>query len=78
MPVGALANGLTLNVYGDGADPILSTNTNDPITIALRQVNQMPALEVASGSGHVYVDLGLPSDQQWLHVRQLFRILFLI
>ena len=46
MPVGALANGFTLNVYGDGADPIFSTNTNNDITIVLNQVNQMPEVPV--------------------------------
>ena len=46
LPVGTLANGFTLNVYGDGADPITMETTND-ISIALNEVNQMPTLEVA-------------------------------
>lgn len=46
MPVGTLASGFRLNVYGDGADPIFSTNTNNDITIVLNQVNQMPEVPV--------------------------------
>ena len=47
MPVGALANGFILNVYGDGADPIFSTDTDNNIAIVLNQVNQMPEVSVA-------------------------------
>ena len=48
MPVGALHGGFTLNVYGDGAEPIFSTNTSNDITIALNQVNQMPTVTVTT------------------------------
>jgi len=47
--VGTLANGFTLNVYGDGTDPIYNTATDKDITIVLNQVNQMPAVDVTVG-----------------------------
>ena len=67
MPVDALSGGFTLNVYGDGADPIFTkeTTTGNQYTIVLKQVNQMPTLEVASEPEHAYVDLGLPSGLLW-------------
>ena len=47
LPVGALAEGFTLNVYGEGTDPIFSKSTSNDVSIVLNQVNQMPAMEVA-------------------------------
>ncbi len=38
----------------------------------------IPQRFVCSEPGHVYVDFGLPSDLQWTHVLQFFRVLFLI
>jgi len=45
LPVGALASGFTLNVYGEGDDPIF-TKTAGNTTIDLNQVNQMHTLEL--------------------------------
>lgn len=57
LPVGALASGFTLNVYGVGADPIFSTDTDNNITIVLNQVNQMPEVEVTAGPLSNIVDI---------------------
>lgn len=57
LPVGALASGFTLNVYGDGADPIFSKATTNAITIALNVVNQMPEVEVTAGPLSNIVDI---------------------
>ena len=57
LPVGALASGFTLNVYGVGADPIFSKATTNAITIALNVVNQMPVVEVTAGPLSNIVDI---------------------
>ena len=60
LPVGALASGFTLNVYGVGADPIFSKATTNAITIALNVVNQMPEVEVTAASN--IIDLSTLSE----------------
>ncbi len=65
LPVGALAEGFTLNVYNGGEEPIFSTYTDNDISIVLNQVNMMPEVTVALVPEHEYVDLGLPSGLLW-------------
>ncbi len=65
LPVGALAEGFTLNVYNGGEEPIFSTDTDNDISIVLNQVNMMPEVTVALVPEHEYVDLGLPSGLLW-------------
>ncbi len=65
LPVGALAEGFTLNVYNGGEEPIFSTDTDNDIRIVLNQVNMMPEVTVALVPEHEYVDLGLPSGLLW-------------
>ena len=65
LPVGALAEGFTLNVYNGGEEPIFSTDTDNDISIVLNQVNMMPEVTVTMPDTHAYVDLGLPSGLLW-------------
>lgn len=46
LPVGTLAQGFTLNVYNNAADPIFSTDTDNDISIVLNTINQMPVIPV--------------------------------
>jgi hypothetical protein len=70
LPVGALANGFTMNVYNGGPDPIFSKSTQSTeLAVEWNTVKVMSVVEVtvAGGGGddHAYVDLGLPSGLLW-------------
>lgn len=48
LPVGTLGNGFTLNVYGDGADPIFTQTTTTDLTAQANTVKTMNTLEVTT------------------------------
>ena len=58
LPVGTLTDGFTMNVYGDGADPIFSkTKSGGDLVVMLNTVKTMNSLEVVPSTPGTVVDL---------------------
>ena len=58
LPVGTLTDGFTMNVYGDGADPIFSkTKSGGDLVVMLNTIKTMNSLEVVPSTPGTIVDL---------------------